>query len=436
MSSLSFPQRLRLAWSAAKLSGRNFQSKDPWEFIEADVPFEAFGKGSLHEFDWYWSGVSQVKVTDVTDISNWLAGCEGANDRALFRQDDFWQHPLTFEQLRRGDCEDHALWTWRKLGEIGLRTEFVCGRYRVAPDEQHHHAWTVFHDASGSYLFDPVIKDPKAALRPLAEAKAAYIPHLSVDERFQRKIYGGYLDWLSLFRGNARSAYSELQCARILETIRTLERRITERFPASGLSRICAELGLLTSKTEATIGRLRRPIWVLRIGAVLGVFAIIAVASGLAVFGWNGQFSVPSLAELLIASEAAVNELILLAAAVFFMVSLEKRFKRRAALKALHRLRSIVHVVDMHQLTKDPGYTAVTPTASSPERDLTRSEMGRYLDYCSELFSLTSKTAALYAQHLSDPVVLDAVGDIETLAASLSNKVWQKIMILDTAHAN
>jgi hypothetical protein len=436
MPSLSLPQRARMAWPLFKLAGRYLPSKDVWESVEADVPFEAFGKGSLHEFDWYWGGVSQVKVTDVADIGKWLAGCEGVDDKALFRQDDFWQHPLTFEQLRRGDCEDHALWTWRKLGEIGVHTEFVCGRYRPAPDEEHHHAWVIFHDASGSYLFDPVIKDPKLALRPLTEAKGAYIPHLSVDERFQRKIYGGHIDWLTLFQGTRRSTYSELQCARILETIRTLERRISERFPASGLSRICAELGLLTSKTEATIERLRRPIWVLRIGAVLGVLAIIAVASGLAVFGWNGKFSVPSLAELLIASEAAVNELILLAAAVFFMVSLEKRFKRRAALKALHRLRSIVHVVDMHQLTKDPGYTAVTPTASSPERDLSRSEMGRYLDYCSELFSLTSKTAALYAQHLSDPVVLDAVSDIETLAASLSNKVWQKIMILDIAHAN
>lgn len=72
-------------------------------------------------------------------------------------------------------------------------------------------------------------------------------------------------------------------------------------------------------------------------------------------------------------------------------------------------------------------------TASSPERALTRFELTRYLDYCSELFSLTSKVAALYVQYLNDAVVLNAVNDIETLAASLSNKVWQKIMILDTA---
>ena len=73
------------------------------------------------------------------------------------------------------------------------------------------------------------------------------------------------------------------------------------------------------------------------------------------------------------------------------------------------------------------------PTDSSPERKLTRFELGRYLSYCSELFSLSSKAAALYAQYLNDPVVLAAVNDIETLAAGLSNKVWQKIMILDIA---
>ena len=57
--------------------------------------------------------------------------------------------------------------------------------------------------------------------------------------------------------------------------------------------------------------------------------------------------------------------------------------------------------------------------------------LARYLDYCSELLSLSSKIAALHMQYMNDSVVLDAVNDIETLAASLSNSIWQKIMILD-----
>jgi hypothetical protein len=40
--------------------------------------------------------------------------------------------------------------------------------------------------------------------------------------------------------------------------------------------------------------------------------------------------------------------------------------------------------------------------------------------------------AALYVQDSQDPVLLDAVNDVETLTTGLSRKIWQKIMILDT----
>jgi hypothetical protein len=231
------------------------------------------------------------------------------------------------------------------------------------------------------------------------------------------------------------SSFSELQCARVVETIARLERRMTERFPGSGLSRVCAELREVAERTGAEVERLRRPIWPLRVGAAIGVLATATLGLGVAVVTWRGLRDSQSLVDLLQGSESAVNEIILLAMAVFFVVSIETRVKRRTALRALHRLRSIVHIADMHQLTKDPEYLRLpaTPTASSPPRGLTRVELGRYLDYCSELFSLTSKVAALYVQHVNDPVVLDAVNDIETLAASLSNKVWQKIVVLNEA---
>jgi hypothetical protein len=231
--------------------------------------------------------------------------------------------------------------------------------------------------------------------------------------------------------------YSELQVERILATISRLERRITERFPDQGLARICVELGRVANETGAEVEHLRRPIWLLRIGVGLSILGIVAIVFGIVAVVLPGAHIGTALTELVIASEAAVNEVILLAITIFFMLSLETRARRRAALKSLHRLRSIIHIVDMHQLTKDPEYllSPEMPTTSSPERSMTRFELSRYLDYCSELFSLTSKVAALYAQHLRDPVILAAVNDIETLAASLSNKVWQKIMILDTTNS-
>jgi len=60
-------------------------------------------------------------------------------------------------------------------------------------------------------------------------------------------------------------------------------------------------------------------------------------------------------------------------------------------------------------------------------------ELGRYLDYCSELLSATSKLAALLVQHFTDEVVLGAVNEIEALTTGLSGKIWQKIRLIERA---
>ncbi|MGK0303535.1 MAG: hypothetical protein ACI89X_004430 [Planctomycetota bacterium] len=101
----------------------------------------------------------------------------------------------------------------------------------------------------------------------------------------------------------------------------------------------------------------------------------------------------------------------------------------------MHEMRAMAHIVDMHQLTKDPD-RIVHPdgeTKSSPKRTLSRDELVRYLDYCSEMLSLIGKVAALYVQGFPDPVALQGVDDIENLTTSLSRKIWQKIMILEQA---
>src|SRR5262249_12262124 len=127
--------------------------------------------------------------------------------------------------------------------------------------------------------------------------------------------------------------------------------------------------------------------------------------------------------------EAAVNLLILFGGALWFMITLEERFKRRRALDAFYRLRSLAHVIDMHQLTKDPTIV-LTPhrqTAASPQRKMSRFELTRYLDYCAEMLALIGKLAALYAEHMRDGVVINAVNDIENLTSNLGRKIWQKI---------
>jgi hypothetical protein len=121
--------------------------------------------------------------------------------------------------------------------------------------------------------------------------------------------------------------------------------------------------------------------------------------------------------------------------AVWFLLGVERRLKRRRALRALHALRSFAHIVDMHQLTKDPErlFASGGDTPSSPARTLSSFELGRYLDYCSEMLSLVAKHAALFAQDFDDSPTLAAVNEIETLCAELSQKIWQKMAIVARA---
>lgn len=51
------------------------------------------------------------------------------------------------------------------------------------------------------------------------------------------------------------------------------------------------------------------------------------------------------------------------------------------------------------------------------------------------MLSLIGKLAALYVQKFDDPVALSAVNDVEQLTTGLARKIWQKIMILDSALA-
>jgi hypothetical protein len=228
--------------------------------------------------------------------------------------------------------------------------------------------------------------------------------------------------------------YRALDPAKVIETIAVLHQRVSERFPGAGLTRVCVELLELAKANSARARRISRRSFFLRLVtyALLGMGGISLV--------WIAQLidfsrtSADSVFTVLQGVEAAANLVVLVGAAVFFVATMEERLKRRRALNALNELRSIVHVIDMHQLTKDPSSVVSVggKTPSSPARPLSRFELSRYLDYCSEMVSLTSKVAVLFAQAFPDATVTEAVSDIERVAVGLSQKIWQKIVILET----
>jgi len=231
--------------------------------------------------------------------------------------------------------------------------------------------------------------------------------------------------------------FRRLDPERIVGTARVLERRIVERFPGSGLSRVSHELATVAEEAAALSAWLARPDRVLRGLVAASIVALLGLI-GLAVAQVGGAGAPRGFWEWAQTVESVVNDLVFLAVALYFLLGLEGRRKRTRALEALHVLRSLSHIVDMHQLTKDPEalVAAGPPTASSPSRTMMTFELTRYLDYSSELLALVSKVAALYVQELKDPIVLEAASAVEDLAGGLSRTIWQKIVILDRMTAS
>ena len=185
---------------------RLFPVHDPWVRLPYEAPLVAFGDGARHGFDWVFEGDSDVTTASLDEVLAWLAECRYETDRSLFHEVDYWQHPRAFERLRRGDCEDFALWAWRKLVELGMDADLVIGR-RVPPGaENSRHAWIQFRDGSDEYVFEPVFRDRAMAIRRATTVRAEYIPEFGVTGQRHRFYFAGYAYFLqNPHLGRARS---------------------------------------------------------------------------------------------------------------------------------------------------------------------------------------------------------------------------------------
>ena len=217
----------------------------------------------------------------------------------------------------------------------------------------------------------------------------------------------------------------------ILLTVKTLHKRVKERFPKRSLSRVAFDLYETACEAQERAQEIARPNFLLRISIGFLVVLIVGVIVSELV-GMEVSFEDFGVLDIITFFESAINDIVFIAAGIYFLTTIETRIKRRQSLVKLNELRSLAHITDMHQLTKDPErfLDRGKDTKSSPEGELTAFELSRYLDYCSEMLSMIGKIAVLYVQYFDDPVVLATVNEIEALTTGLSRKIWQKIMIV------
>lgn len=228
--------------------------------------------------------------------------------------------------------------------------------------------------------------------------------------------------------------YRALDDAEIDRTLERLCSRIADRFPESGLRKVCEELIAVAGETKECVAYLRSPHWPIRMGVGGVITTMVIIVLVMVVKTMQLPSHVEGQAEVVQVIDATASSAVFMGLAILYLLKIEPTLKRQRALKAVHQLRSLAHVIDMHQLTKDPErmLSPEPEMSSSPERPMSTAELGRYLDYCSELLSVTSKLSALLVQYFNDPVLLGAVNEIETLTAGLSRKIWQKIELLDS----
>lgn len=174
---------------------KSFQTHELWVGRHQNIPLKFYGGGSNHPFDYYFTRESSVEVSSVNDIVNWLLSCEYVPDHVQFRKRDHWQHPVDFEATRKGDCEDFALWAWRKLVELGHDAEFMVGKW-IRGERIGTHAWVLLEHNGTRYLFESTGRTHTRVMRPHVEAMTHYIPFASVDRNMRKKVYNGIAHWI------------------------------------------------------------------------------------------------------------------------------------------------------------------------------------------------------------------------------------------------
>ena len=231
--------------------------------------------------------------------------------------------------------------------------------------------------------------------------------------------------------------YDRLDPEKVSDTLEQLRSRIVEHFPDRHLAQVATEVGEAVRRIERQASEnapLQRFVVVASRVAIILLVALIVLAVVSAIRTGAAQVGPSRALDWLAYVESGVNDGVFAGIAIFFLMTIPNRFRRRRNLETLHRLRSLAHIVDMHQMSKSPEKLLPRWEGGTAQQgSLTRAELGRYYDYCSELLTIVSKAAALCAEESTDPVVLDTVSEIEVLTTGMSRKIWQKISLLHLA---
>ena len=101
----------------------------------------------------YISQPLTTQYSSVKEMLRFLRGCKYVSDKEQFVREDYWMPPEEFEKVKKGDCDDFALWTWRQLLGMGYNARYVVessGKYAEG------HAWVTMEKQGRHLLVEPL----------------------------------------------------------------------------------------------------------------------------------------------------------------------------------------------------------------------------------------------------------------------------------------
>jgi hypothetical protein len=124
----------------------------------------------------YVSQPLSEQCSTIKELQRFLSKCKYVSDEKQFGKKDYWMPPEEFEERRKGDCEDFALWTWRQLLGMGYKARYVVGQSGKYGEG---HAWVTIEEDGKHFIVEPLAWYVGCTLPRLSVAR--YEPEGSIE---------------------------------------------------------------------------------------------------------------------------------------------------------------------------------------------------------------------------------------------------------------
>ena len=209
---------------------------------------------------------------------------------------------------------------------------------------------------------------------------------------------------------------------RIYHSIIHLQNQIDLQFPDRGLSSTVQDLGneaKAASDLSNKVGGSHTKAWFLNITVPILAF-IITLSAALYYLNVEDKEAFNGFDDI----DGLINLIFLSVVIGVLIRQTVKLLRRTSAMKQLHRVRTLIHILDMKQQNKKSYGTSFTNQKALSTRDNIL-----YLDDCSQAVVLAGKVAALLIEDYDDSLVIATVSEIDALCNGITNRIWLKIQV-------